>query len=95
MQAWRSNPAQQEHLRECIKTAIRFLFIDSFEVPVLAMFYKEYMGELLSLRRGDEPGLLPVSPRIHRHAHIPGLLSLIHKRNECISWALTRAHIPI
>lgn len=50
----------QDHLRECIKTAIRFLFMESFEVPVLAMFYKEHLGELLSLRLGCEPNLLPV-----------------------------------
>lgn len=60
MQAWRNNSEAQDRLRECIKTAIRFMFLDSIEVPVLAMFYKEYMGELLAMRRGDEPALLSV-----------------------------------
>lgn len=62
VQAWRDDLNAQERLRECIKTAIRYMFIEEYEVPVLAMFFKEHLGELLSLRRDCEPGLLPVRP---------------------------------
>lgn len=96
VQAWRNDPDKQHRLRECIKTAIRLMFIDSYEVPVLAMFYKEHLGELLSLRRDCEPGLLPVcfESTITLSAKLAVLLSILVSRTlsfwiSCLEYAFS------
>jgi hypothetical protein len=64
VQEWREDEGVQGALREAIATAIKLVFKEKLEVPVIASFYKERLGELLALRDSDAPALATVrTPR--------------------------------
>jgi hypothetical protein len=54
----------QDMLKGAIKEAIRLIFFQKFEVPVLGMFHKEALGELLCGREPETPQVLTVWPII-------------------------------
>ena len=52
---WRHNEGAQNALKRSIRTAIQRIYIEHEEVPLLGMYRKELMGELLALHKNDEP----------------------------------------
>lgn len=61
MQEWQSNEQSQAALAASIREAIKLLFFKKLEVPVLAMFNKELMGELLCTRAREISDVVSVS----------------------------------
>jgi transcription elongation factor SPT6 len=53
--AWRADAGAQAGLRDATRAALRLLHEAHEEVPVLGMYRKEALGELLALRGADEP----------------------------------------
>ncbi len=53
--AWRADAGAQAALRASTRAALRLLHEAHEEVPVLGMYRKEALGELLALRGADEP----------------------------------------
>lgn len=52
---WRKDPTAQGALKHAIRDAIKRIYEHHEEVPVLGMYRKELMGELLALHGKDEP----------------------------------------
>jgi len=52
---WLKNRGAQEALKKSIRKAVELMFEHHEEVPVLGMYRKEVLGELLVLRISDEP----------------------------------------
>jgi transcriptional accessory protein Tex/SPT6 len=55
VKTWRENEDAQEALKKAIRTAVELIYKYHEEVPVLGMYRKEVLGELLALRSVDEP----------------------------------------
>lgn len=53
---WLENKGAQDALKNSIRTAVELMYTYHEEVPVLGMYRKEVLGELLALRTSDEPG---------------------------------------
>lgn len=64
MQEWQSDERSQAALAASIREATKLLFFKKLEVPVLAMFNKELMGELLCTRAREIPDVVSVSPLV-------------------------------
>ena len=60
LQEWANDPQCQNLLQNFIKNAIKLMFMEHYEVPVIAMFFKEHVGELLCMRNEEGPRLLEV-----------------------------------
>lgn len=60
-QDWQNDEESQAALAASIREAIKLLFFKKFEVPVLAMFHKELMGELLCTRAREISDVVSVS----------------------------------
>ncbi|KAI8473488.1 MAG: hypothetical protein J3K34DRAFT_518962, partial [Monoraphidium minutum] len=52
---WRNDPERQRALRKSIESVLTRMLQHWEEVPVIAMYRKELCGELLAMRRKDEP----------------------------------------
>ena len=63
MQEWQDDEEAQEQLRLAIQAALGLLFFKRLEVPTIAMFHKEVLGELLTTRRFEVPNVLTVRCR--------------------------------
>jgi transcription elongation factor SPT6 len=53
--AWRAAPGAQAALRASVRAALHLMYERHEEVPLLGMFRKEQLGELLAVRSSDEP----------------------------------------
>lgn len=53
--AWRSNPVAQTTLKESIAHALDLIYNKHEEVPFIAMYRKELLGELLAVSLEDQP----------------------------------------
>lgn len=62
MQEWQEDEEAQEQLRLAIQSLVGMLFFKRVEVPVVAMFHKEMLGELLSTREFEVPRTVTVRP---------------------------------
>jgi hypothetical protein len=61
LQEWQADEVAQNNLLNAIQSVIGMLFIKRLEVPVIAMFNKEHLGELLATREFEVP--LPTTVR--------------------------------
>jgi hypothetical protein len=62
VQEWQEDEEAQEQLRLAIQSLVGMLFFKRVEVPVVAMFHKEVLGELLSTREFEVPRTVTVLP---------------------------------
>ena len=62
VQQWRDNEEAQEQVRTSIEHAVSLMFVKGYEVPLIAMFHKEVLGELLCTRQFETPTTLTVRP---------------------------------
>lgn len=58
IQEWRENEQEQIALLASIRDVLYFLREDNLEVPAIAMYRKDYCGELLNYRAEDVPSLV-------------------------------------
>ena len=56
-QLWRYNESSQTSLREAIRQALVHIYEKGEEVPLIGLYRKELVGELLSMREEDAPAL--------------------------------------
>lgn len=69
MQQWHADEEAQEKVKAAIQSTIGMLFFKRLEVPVVAMFHKEHLGELLATREFEVPQ--PTSVRRPADAQLP------------------------
>eukprot|EP00873_Tetraselmis_striata_P037857 jgi/Tetstr1/458121/TSEL_044613.t1 len=52
---WQTNDVSQENLQNAILAVLKCFYVEKFEVPYVAMYRKEFCGELLACRESDLP----------------------------------------
>lgn len=52
---WRECEGAQNELKRSIAYLVKAMYMDHEDIPFIAMYRKEKLGELLCMRRGDEP----------------------------------------
>lgn len=60
MQAWQDDIEAQEQLKLAVQSTLGLLFFKRVEVPTIALFHKEVLGELLATRRFEIPHTVTV-----------------------------------